>query len=244
MVRLHTFGGAVLVLTMACSTDLGPCDQESATELVYNRTGQVATKGQALAHDTCGNAVFCHSKAAKGSARFGVPAGLDFDMVPAPSGQTKLLGMASESWDLVRAGHMPPAGEGWKAVGDGEWIASVGREATAPRLPRLSSKGGLAVFRNWLACGAPVIVETSANSGDAAPTLVTGAEVATWTELHTQLFVPNCAQAGCHNEQSAAGGLALDNLCRAADSLRERGACGEVGIAPGSPDDSFVLHKM
>jgi len=51
-------------LTSGCGgEDLGECDLAAAEEMVFSQQGLVATKGQALLHDTCGNGAFCHSSA-------------------------------------------------------------------------------------------------------------------------------------------------------------------------------------
>ena len=77
-----TLGGAcaVALLAVGCKSELGPCDTEAARELVYSRDGMVATQGQALMHDSCGGAAFCHARGAEKAARLGAPAGMDFDM--------------------------------------------------------------------------------------------------------------------------------------------------------------------
>src|SRR5262245_25829433 len=82
---------SAIALASACKdSELGACDPEAAEQLVYGRGGLIATKGQALVHDSCGNAAFCHSAGATGHARFGAPAGMDFDMLPAPKGWISL----------------------------------------------------------------------------------------------------------------------------------------------------------
>jgi hypothetical protein len=92
--------------------DLGACDMETAQELVYSPNGMVATKGQAIAHDSCGNGVFCHSSGAHGDDRFGAPAEMDFDMLPNPDGLGQMLDHAEDAWGLVESEDMPPRGVG------------------------------------------------------------------------------------------------------------------------------------
>lgn len=233
--------GAALVFVSACGNDLGPCDPVSANELVYNRSGQAATKGQALTQDSCGNGAFCHASAATGKARYGAPATLDFDMLPTATGIGKLRSMAEESWDLVRDGKMPPSGTASKVVGDGDWLLSATRDPSAPRLPALSSRQGLSIYRNWLACGAPVVVQ--GNEGTQGGFTAAG-DTPTWTEIHTQIMVPQCATAGCHNAQAPAGGLSLEDRCASAEALLARGACGKYNVVPESADGSFLLEKI
>jgi Planctomycete cytochrome C len=241
MVRSASWLCATAALLAACGSDLGHCDPVSAGEIVYNRSGQAATKGQALTQDSCGNGAFCHASAAKGKARYGAPATLDFDMLPSPTGIHKLRSVDEDSWDLVRDGNMPPSGTAGKVVGDGEWLLSATRAPGSPRLPPLSSRAGLAIYRNWLACGAPVVKD--GNEGVQGGFTAAG-PTPTWTEIHTQILVPQCATAGCHNTQTAAGGLALEDRCASSKTLLERGTCGKYGIVPGSADGSFLLEKI
>lgn len=223
-----------------CNNDLGHCDAEAANELVYNRTGQIATKGQALTQDSCGNGGFCHAKAAKGGDRYGAPAGLDYDMLPSPTGVHKVRATADDSWDLVRDGLMPPRRVGDKVVSDGDWIASPDRDPSAPRLPKLSSTRGLAIYRNWLACGAPVVTSNGQTDGG----FTSEGPVPTWSEIHGQILTPYCATAGCHNTQTPAGGLALEDRCSSARALKAAGSCGKYGIVPSSPEGSFLYEKI
>src|SRR5262245_9469957 len=78
--------GCVLSLASCwgCSSDLGDCHEQAAREIVYSSSGMVATKGQALLHDSCGQGVLCHASAAKGAARKGASKDLNFDMLPNP----------------------------------------------------------------------------------------------------------------------------------------------------------------
>lgn len=241
MARRASGLAASAALLAACGSDLGPCDPVAAGEIVYNRSGQAATKGQALTQDSCGNGAFCHASAAKGKARYGAPATLDFDMLPRPTGIRTLRSVDEDSWDLVRDGNMPPSGTASKVVGDGDWLLSATRDPSAPRLPALSSRQGLAIYRNWLACGAPVVMD--GNEGGQSGFTAAG-PTPTWTEIHTQIMVPQCATAGCHNTQTAAGGLALEDRCASSKALLERGTCGKYGIVPGSADGSFLLEKI
>ena len=148
---------ACAVVLAACGDGLGECQELAAAELVFGRHASVATKGQALTHDSCGAGAFCHSVNATGAERFGAPAGMNFDMMPAPTGWLDLFGLRSKAWDLVKNDHMPPGEIGHDKVGDGAWIFDFGRRDGFPQLPPLSTKAGKAAFRNWLACGAPVV---------------------------------------------------------------------------------------
>lgn len=231
--------------TLCGCEDLGECNDEAARQLVYGRNGLVATKGQALAHDSCGNAAFCHSESAYGAERHGAPFGMNFDMLPEPSGRDSLFGARLTSWKLVRKDEMPPRGPSYaETVGDGDWRYSAKREDGSTKLPAIDTPAGKAIFRNWLACGAPVAAETrvpdwALDPGDA------GATLDDWTGIHAQVIEPNCALGGCHVSASAAGagGLDLGNLCEAYAALSQAGSCGEVRATPGDAS-SFLLEKM
>lgn len=236
---------AALVLAGGCGSDLGPCDRAAADELVYGRSGLVATKGQALAHDSCGNGVFCHSSAAHADARFGVPAGLSFDMLPAPDGLSNVLEHVDMAWAVVADGDMPPRGDAARVQGDGDWLFDVERRAGAPRLPALSSAEGKGMFRNWLACGAPVVAHTQVPKwavpardpfeGDATPR---------WQDIYEVVLQPSCALSGCHSESSASGGLAMTDACGTHAALFVAGACGEPAVQPGDAAASLLVDKL
>lgn len=245
------FGGMICTLLLACgcNDDLGECDRAAAQEVVYGRGGLVATKGQALVHDSCGNAAFCHSTAAKGSARYGAPLGLSFDMLPTPTGWPEIIKHRDDVWQLVHDESMPPAGMGEKVVGDGDWTFDVQRREDAPKLPPIASHEGKAVVRNWLACGAPLVADTQVPSwlqaGDdqVADDEDGGIVMASdWTTIYSQIVRPNCATAGCHNE-TGAGQLVMSEECSAYGQLLKAGACGDPRLEPGKLD-SLLLEKL
>lgn len=62
-----------------CGEEVGPCDApiEGEDTVLYNSTVQFG--GQAIMNKACAS---CHSSNAKGKARGGAPAGLDFDLYP------------------------------------------------------------------------------------------------------------------------------------------------------------------
>lgn len=229
----------VLVAVVSACNDLGPCDSEAARELVYGRGDLVATKGQALMHDSCGQGAFCHSAGASGRARRGAPKGMDFDMLPRAKGLGDVLKHREAIWETVREGTMPPAGF---AVGDGDWTFSAFRSDDEARLPPLSTEVGKAAFRNWLACGAPVVVETSVPDWAKPPI---GGAVSSWTELHRDVIVPRCAFSGCHDSRSAgiAGELDLSDVCGARRALLESGPCGAPRVKPGDAA-SLLIDKV
>src|SRR5262245_48660454 len=76
----YSLVSALSVLAPACSGDVGTCDDptQGRTTVAYGRS--VAYTGQAILLATCASG--CHSSAARGAARLGAPADLDFDLRP------------------------------------------------------------------------------------------------------------------------------------------------------------------
>jgi hypothetical protein len=238
-----------LAIALACtacgSSDLGECDQSAAMELVYSANGMVATKGQALAHDSCGNGVFCHSAAASRSERFGAPAGMNFDMLPSPQGLSDMLDFKDDAWAVVESGEMPPRGLGQEVLGDGQWSVALDGDASAPKLPALSTEHGKAAFRNWLACGAPTVTETRLPIWARPPSEpFDGGATPAFGDLYEVIFKPKCALAGCHNANGAAGGLAMPDVCGTHEALFRQGACGQRYVSAGDADGSFLMSKL
>jgi len=235
---MRSMAAACLVLMLGCGNELGECDQEAANQVVYGRGNLVATKGQALMHDSCGQAAFCHSAGASGAARKGVPQGLDFDMIPlSADGLARVLDQRSDIWDQILSGAMPPDGF---PLGDGDWAFTLDRKG--PRLPSILTKQGKSVVRNWLACGAPVVNETSVPAWAVPPSDGGGTS---WTELHANVIVPRCAFSGCHDAGGASlsGDLDLSSACGARAALLKSGPCGEPRVVPGD-GDSLLVDKI
>jgi hypothetical protein len=235
-------------LAGACGEDLGDCDMQAAQQLVYGRDGLVATKGQAMLHDSCGNAAFCHSSGAKGKNRFGAPAGMDFDMLP-PTGWPEVAGARENIWSAVSDGDMPPGARGRQVVGDGDWRFDELRRKDAEKLPALSTHEGKAVLRNWLACGAPVVGKTQAPAWTEPPSNDEdgGAGAGDWSTVYTQVIQPRCAISGCHTKSGAtnSGGLDMSDMCGAQAALLEHGRCvsGSPRVKPGDLH-SLLIDKI
>lgn len=229
-----------LSFLLACSSEIGECHNlPAARQLVYGPGSSVATKGQALMHQSCGQAAFCHSSAAEGTKRRGVPHGMDFDMLPSPQGLASVLVHAQSIWEQVESGSMPPRNYD---VGDAVWTYSLARREDEPRLPKLSTREGKAVLRNWLACGAPVVTDSKVPKWAQLP----GTLEPIWTDIHSELILKNCVDGPCHNKAVAAGHLALTDLCEAREALLKGGDCGEkrVRVVPGDVDTSFLIDKV
>lgn len=230
------------VLAHGCGDDLGECDRAAAEEVVFSRDGLVATKGQALIHDSCGNGAYCHSSAAKLDDRYGAQAGLNFDMLPVPNGWPEVMENRDEIWEVVLDGDMPPDAAGRKVRGDGKWMFDYRRPEGAPELAALSTHAGKAALRNWLACGAPLVSQTRlpewarAASGSATP------NANDFDSIYETVLRGTCAAAGCHN-MSAAGELRMLDACNAYESLMQTGPCGRLRVKAGDAS-SFLLNKI
>lgn len=230
---------AGLLATSGCKSELGECDERAANELVYSSSYRIATKGQALAQDTCGNSAFCHSANARGTSRHGAPGGMNFDMLPTPTGLSAMREHAELSWSAVERGAMPPDGKAGRAViGDGKWLTDPQRRPGAAELPSLSSHAGKGIFRNWLACGAPVVVD------ERVPGQVPEVDP-TWPSIYENVIVgAGCAAAGCHNAASSSGGLSLEGSCNAYAALLGKSSCGEVYIRPNMATESLLVNVL
>lgn len=176
----------VMLFAFGCGRDLGECDPEAARAVVYDEEGLPAYEGQALVQVSCGNGAFCHSEQATGAARFGAPEEVDFDVALAAAsdapaeaavarlghGQATASEWAEELYDRVESGEMPPFGEATLAAhANVPRFRRVAEDGAQSRLPHVDSFEGLAVLKNWLACGAPVVERTAgtAEVGDVVP---------------------------------------------------------------------------
>ncbi len=178
----HVFALSLLAPIFAltgCEPDVGECDPELAQRVVFaNSPGQAtnglpAFAGQAMTQSSCSDGAFCHSPNANGALRFGVPAGLDFDVaVPCDLTVTedcaeRDITRLGENRDItyewrsailreVQTGQMPPGESGAGILADAvQWQDRDGAD-----LPAIDSDEGQDILANWLACGAPVVEVT------------------------------------------------------------------------------------
>lgn len=235
-----------------CGNDLGECDEAAAERLVYGRNRLVATPGQALAHDSCGNGAFCHSARAEGDNRVGAPHGLDFDMIPSATGWRTMLDYAEDAWAAVEDGSMPPRGVGSTKVGSGDWSYERRRSDDSPRMPSIYTAEGKEIFRNWLACDMPFVAETTLEGqpsgdgdgdGDADDDSGVPAGTVDWGTIYADIVEPNCALGGCHDDKAGAGSLRMGSACGAFEALQQAGPCAQPRMTPGD-EDSFILEKL
>ncbi len=176
---------ATLLGATGCD-DLGKCDETQARKLVINGGGQAIYAGQSVINLSCA-AGQCHAAGASGSARQGVPEGLDFDLQPATlvpggqeggvasgklqvdakalsrlrSNQRLVFDRRAEIWDQIKDGLMPPDGVG-AAYRKAEPGADVTVQGTTCKrgteeVAPISAQATKTIVRNWLACGAPVV---------------------------------------------------------------------------------------
>jgi hypothetical protein len=256
----------------ACSTDLGECDPPASMTVVYDETGVPAYAGQALVRGSCGNGSFCHSAGAVGANRFGAPVDLDFDMLVVSStdasptqterlrhGIARVRDDADGLYSEVESGRMPPFGDATLTAhagvpryffGDGERLVPIDRLE------------GLETFRNWLACGAPVVERTTPRPAGVDPV---GDIVAarsptlepTWTDVYSRVLFPQCGSS-CHGPalpvQLELSRLDLSDKDAAYAALIDMPAAGiscgedvpdpETLVVPMDPDASLLVRKM
>lgn len=187
---------------LGCKRDLGECnldgqtpdgrpiDGPAAFDIAYRLTdGLPMYEGQALVQSTCGNGSFCHSPAAVGALRIGVPAGLNFDVALActdasqnatcaqpiqscEGGQTqtpycerlqRLRGNQDQiqKWSEGMIQEMRAGAMPPGAAGLDVRDRRVWiQDSTGDPLPPIESGEAQEIVRNWLACQAPVIART------------------------------------------------------------------------------------
>jgi hypothetical protein len=205
-----------------CGTDLGECDMaalggSNMPGMLSPHTGQIAV------NTSCASGR-CHSQSATGENRVGAPAELNFDVVPVDlsdaervkvtKGATKVQDEKEEMWELIDSGDMPP--EGQRAA------------------PSAADKEAI---RNWLACGAEVVMAPATST----PT------TADLTSIYTSL--KNTCSA-CHSVGPDNNFLS-GTQCDMYNALVGKTSMGSVCksnalplVVPSNPDGSLFLQKM
>lgn len=258
------------LVLVACQPDLGPCDDAAARRLVFDVNGYPAYEGQALTQISCGNGVFCHSADLSSTRRLGAPSGLNFDIVGSrtPSdrlvdaaaidrlalGRRRITANAGGCLGQVRSGLMPPGGvAGEVALAEGIYD-----------LPSIASEEGEEIFRNWLACGAPVVERTTqprvgVGPGEACPPGEVGDCIAreavepvqpTFDSIFARILFPACGNS-CHGPSapglSSEHDLDLSSPSAAHEALMRGGvgACASADrVDVASPDASLLLQRL
>ena len=231
MMTSAALGACALGLT-SCSPSLGKCDQAL---LGGNATPGMAVPnaGQVVVQTNCATG-HCHTVLATGINRVGVPAGLNFDVVPNDTSQPEVDRVTRGAkvvadhrdamWGQVEAGYMPPKGQAPLSAADKE------------------------TMRNWLACGSPVIITPGA------------ATVASdWNSIYQQLGKMCTVCHGTASATSLGMGFLLGdpdttnptNICNAYHNILNKKSvtpmCASTNlslIVPGQPDSSLLLKKI
>jgi len=245
--------------------------------------GYPAYAGQALLQQACSS---CHSSGATGTLRRGAPAHLNFDAVGSRSddpmtpdeGALELLAISRQSvfdhrfemYGTVESGSMPP-GEAGRATYVNAGYSFLDSRAT---LPNIASAEGKEIYREWLACGGPMVTH-SAEPGDTnvagAPCVAGGYTLEdeehcyyraveppidpTWTAIYDAIIVGGGC-VGCHGPgpasfimQSALDLSDKDAAYAAMVGVAAMGMpCGPEGAADrviaGDADGSMLIHKL
>lgn len=217
------FAAVLLGAALAgCGPDLGECDMNALGG--SDVPGMLAPRAGQIAVNTSCAAGRCHSASATGENRVGAPAGLNFDVVPADPSPAELAkategagvvhDQAEEMWELIDSGDMPPEGQ------------------RAP--PTAEQKEQI---RNWLACGAQVVLAPEQTSG-VTPDLPSIFNALTDCRA--------CHSSGTDNAflQTDACGMykalvmkpPIGSLCKTMPAL--------TLVAPNNPDGSLFVQKM
>jgi mono/diheme cytochrome c family protein len=167
----------------ACGESVGQCDasDKGRERVVVN--GMVVYAGQAILNAAC--ATGCHASSAVGKDRQGVPAGLDFDLLPVReedaagkrkngagdivvklrgeqieglrARQKNIVDRRDQIWQQIKDKLMPPSGSLESALAS---IFSIKAKTTCERskpYSKLAPGAARESLRSWLACGAPLV---------------------------------------------------------------------------------------
>ena len=258
---------ALVAVTVAgCAEDLGTCQMNAATQVVYASNGTPYYAGQALVQASCAEGV-CHSAYAENANRKGAPHGLNFDVAPLTSasspanvsalrdGISHVRDYASSLWGEIAAETMPPGEAGNR--GDQQWMA-LDTEGNPQPTPLTNIKADVAksTVRNWLACGAPLVAGTT----DAVPEAqALGSLVAPLKSEGGATFesVYNTVLSSCKTCHPGAIAVDIDFTSQATafNTLVGKapfaggapGACGSVTqklVTPGNCQESLLYLKL
>jgi len=248
------------LLVLGCQPELGECDQPEALRIAYNAVdspagfspdGHAAYEGQAIMNTSCGAGGFCHAAdSVPLEKRFGVPAGLTFDVLPAQADGTvdearvarlrrarfRVVQEARLILQAIDSGQMPVYGPIDCDPMLEQCVAQVHLEAPQyvrlaagefSPLPGTNQPEGREILRNWLACGAPA-VERGAPRDDGVvsavvPPLPQDPIEATWESIYENLIRGRgCARSLCHGADPDAGFRVLGGATGAIDTLMDQ----------------------
>ncbi len=274
---------ALPALLAGCQPQLGQCDTEGAFTLVVDRNGYPSYAGQAMIQQACSP---CHSVGATGATRRGAPANLNFDAAPSRSDDPSMpdmevverLAISRQSifdhrfamFSTVETGSMPPGEAGLAALID----AGFTYLDSGQPMPYIDSAEGEDIYKNWLACGGPMVTQTAEPGDSDAPgapcdpggyTLQDAEHCyyrrtappidPTWTAIYSAIIVDGGC-VSCHGPgpasfimQSALDLSDKDAGYAALVNVPAMGSpCadegGAVRVIPGDADGSLLIHKL
>jgi hypothetical protein len=173
--------GLCAVFSLGACDDLGECDDPALGRTPVKVGTQVMYAGQAIIWKSCASGI-CHSEIA--TNRYGVPAGLDFDIAPVSAStvvdtdagalgsvaqadlerlrehQRKVFDKRDSIWEQVKRDLMPPdgVGEPFRNTTNGTLITVSGGTCTdGLALGPITSNETREQLRKWLACGSPIV---------------------------------------------------------------------------------------
>ena len=274
--------GAALCLscTFGCGEDVGTCDTtKSGRDAVLVGKTTVVYAGQAIMNRACGTG--CHASTATGDARRGAPAGLDFDLLPIMEDdaagtrtnlkgdtviklkseqlsalrhrQQKVLGERGEIWRQVQENLMPPDNS-FEAAITNIFTAKDSTPCTqGDNFNKLPSGFERQVFRNWLACGAPIVEANgdSVSKPQAAGTVgwqflsCSSASASTGpVSLETLLGGPLSTCSACHPIISPPSFSTIDAITTSVLQSKDAACNDKPYVTPGDPDQSFLYDVL
>jgi hypothetical protein len=258
---------AMAAATSSCAEDLGTCQMNAATQVVYAGNGTPYYAGQALVQASCAEGV-CHSAYAENANRKGAPHGLNFDVAPLSSassaanvsalrdGISHVRDQAGSLWGEISAGTMPPGEAGNR--GDQQWKA-LDKDGTPQLTPltNITSDVSKSTVRNWLACGAPLVAGVSAMPEAMALGDIVAPLENMSTDGPTFQAVYDTVLSSCKTCHPGAIKVDIDftNLTTAFNTLVDKapfaggepGKCGAVPqklVTPGNCQESLLYLKL
>ena len=197
--------------------------------------------------------MFCHAAAATAETRFGAAFGFDFDLTPSSSAESRPMLDAAREFVMAEAGpifeevdkkRMPPFGSSSLIV-----HANVSRytREDGTRMEHVDSIEGLDRFRNWLACGSPVVdhIDVTPQGPSVEPNFPS-----IWEKVLNQ----ECA-VSCHNPD--AGGIftsnqldlsteqiAYDSLVGVVAQGSQCASAAQTRVVASQPAESLLMQKL
>lgn len=259
----------VTVTAAGCAEDLGTCQMNAATQVVYAGNGTPYYAGQALVQASCAEGV-CHSVYAENANRKGAPHGLNFDVAPLTAssspanasalrdGISHVRDHAASLWGEITAGTMPPGEAGDR--GEQQWRAldRAGNVQVTP-LTGITSDVSKSTVRNWLACGAPLVagvtgaIADATSLGDLVAPLENSSMGGPTFENVYNTVLSSCKT--CHNPSTIMVGIDFSSPTTAFSTLIEQsafaggdpGKCGSAPqklVTPGDCEQSLIYMKL